>query len=479
MKRGLRRLAVAALAALVLSGCAIGPDYRRPPLPTTDSFRSQTLEESASLADLPWWEVFRDEELGALIREALERNLDLHAAVARVERARYVAAVTRSEFFPQIGYQGGAGTGSGESFMGTTTLDSSQGDIFVAVANLAWEIDVWGRIRRSSEASRADLLATEAVRRGVVLSLVAGVARAYFELRELDLELEIARAAVGSFQETHDLFERQFRGGVTSRLDPLRAEAALAQVAASIPDLERRIFAKENELSVLSGRPPGEVARGNALVDQWLPPEVPAGVPSDLLARRPDLVEVEEKLVAENALVGVSMAEFFPRIGLTSYAGSVSSELSQLMTSGNGVWALAGLAAGRVFTFGRNLYTYRAQQAVVEEAVARYEQALLVALQEVADALVAREKLEGVRAEQERAVLALREALRLARTRYLGGLATYLEVLDAQQQLFPAENDLARTRRDQLLVVVALYRALGGGWSTQPPAPTVPSPLAP
>jgi len=224
---------------------------------------------------------------------------------------------------------------------------------------------------------------------------------------------------------------------------------------------------------------PDAVARGASLVDQPLPPEVPAGVPSDLLARRPDLVGVEQNLVAENALVGVALAEFFPRIGLTAFGGSVSTELSDLMTSGTGLWAVAGAAAGSVLTFGRNLYTYRAQQAVVDEALARYEQALLVALKEVSDALVAREKLAGVRAEQERSVAALREALRFARTRYLGGLATYLEVLDAQQQLFPAENALARTRRDQLLAVVTLYRALGGGWSTPSPQPEVPLPFAP
>jgi multidrug efflux system outer membrane protein len=476
--RAVRRVTAGAFAALVLSGCAIGPDYERPELPTTDTFRSQDLAETASLADLPWWEVFQDEALGGLIREALERNLDLRQAVANVERARYVAAVARSEFFPQLGYEADAAVG-GDTFLGTSTPGSGFGDSYLALANLAWEIDVWGRIRRSSEAARADLLATEAFRRGVVLSLVAGVAQAYFELRELDLELEIARATVASFQETLDIFERQFRGGVASRLDPLRAEAALAQVAASVPDLERRIFAKENELSVLTGWPPGEVARGAALVEQALPPEVPAGVPSDLLARRPDLVLVEQNLVAENALVGVALSDFFPRIGLTAFAGSASSDLADLLTSGTGFWSLAGAAAGRVFTFGRNLYTYRAQRAVVEAAVARYEQALLVALREVSDALVAREKLEGVRAEQERAVAALREALRIARIRYLGGLASYLEVLDAQQQLFPAENELARTRRDQLLVVVALYRTLGGGWSTQPPQPTVPSPLAP
>ncbi|HXV36471.1 MAG TPA: efflux transporter outer membrane subunit [Myxococcota bacterium] len=473
-----RRSIACAVAVLALPGCAIGPDYRRPELPTPDTFRSQTLAEAASLADLPWWEVFDDEALGALIREALEYNLDLREAVARVERARYVAAVARSEFFPEIGYEGDASLGD-DTTLGTLSPNTGTEDAYLAIVNAVWEIDVWGRIRRSSEAARADLLASDAFRRGVVLSLVAGVAQAYFELRELDLELEIARATVESFQETLDIFERQYRGGVASRLDALRAEAALAQTAATIPDLERLIFAKESELSVLAGRPPGDVARGATLLEQSMPPEVPAGVPSDLLARRPDLIAVEQNLVAENALVGVALSEFFPRVGLTAFAGSASSELSDLLTSGTGLWSLVGSAVGRAFTFGRNLYTYRAQRAVVEAAVARYEQVLLVALGEVADSLVAREKLADVRAEQERAVAALRESLRIARTRYLGGLASYLEVLDAQQQLFPAENDLARTRRDQLLAIVALYRTLGGGWSQQPPAPAVPLPFAP
>jgi multidrug efflux system outer membrane protein len=471
-------LAAGAAAALALSSCAIGPNFERPPLPTTDAFRGQTAAEAASLADLPWWEFFQDPALGALVREALEQNLDLRAAAARVEQARYLAAVTRSELFPSLGYEGDATTGD-DTFLGAPSPGTGTEDVFLAVVNFAWEVDVWGRIRRSSEAARAQLFRTEAFRRGVVLSLVAGVAQAYFELRELDLELDIARSTVESFQETLDIFERQFRGGVTSRLDPLRAEAALAQAAASIPDLERRIVAKENEIAVLTAHPPREVARGASLVEQTLPPEVPAGVPADLLARRPDLVEAEQSLVEQNAFVGVALAEFFPRIRLTGSSGSVSTELSSLLGSGTSLWSLAGVAAGPIFTFGRNRYLYKGQQAAFEEAAARYEQSLLVALQEVSNALVARQKLEVVRAEQERAVVALREALRIARIRYLGGLATYLEVLDAQQQLFPAENDLARTRRDQLLAVVALYRALGGGWSQQPPQPTVPLPIAP
>jgi len=477
VSRNVHRLAVAAIA-LFVGACAIGPDYHRPELPTSDVFRTQTLAETSSLADLPWWEVFHDEALGELIRDALAHNLDLREAVASVERARYVAAVARSEFFPQIGYEASAGTGHDTAF-GALAPDVNDHDSYLGLVNLVWEIDIWGRIRRASEAARADLLATDAFRRGVVLSLVAGVAQAYFELRELDLELEIANATVKSFEETLGIFERQYRGGVTSRLDPLRAEAALAQVAATVPDLEKRIFAKENELSVLTGRVPGAIARGEALVDQSLPPDVPTGVPSELLTRRPDLVEVEENLVAENALVGVALAEFFPRIGLTSFAGSASSELSDLLTSGTGFWSLAGSATGSALTFGRNLYTYRAQRAVVEAAVARYQKTVLVALQEVADALYAREKLEGMRAEQQRAVNALQESLKIARTRYVGGFATYIEVLDAQQQLFPAEIELARTEVNQLLTVVELYRALGGGWQQEGPSPSVPLPFAP
>jgi multidrug efflux system outer membrane protein len=470
-----------ALAAAALTSCALGPSYRRPELPTTETFRGQQAAETASIADLPWWEVFQDEALGALIREALEHNHDLRAAAARVERARYLAAVTRGELFPTVGYGIGASTSNDPNAGSPALGNSSSGgrDTFLGAVNLAWEVDVWGRLRRSNEAARAQLMGTEAFRRGVVLSLIAGVAQSYFELRELDLELEIARNTVATFGETREIFERQYRGGVASQLDSLRAEAARAQAAATIPELERRIIAKESELAVLAGRLPGAVERGTALAEQSVPPEVPAGLPAELVARRPDLAEIEQVVVAQNALVGVSLAEFFPRIGLTAFAGGVSPELSDVVDSGTGIWRATGEGVGSIFSFGRNLYGYRAQQAAFDESVVRYEQATLVAFREVSDALTAREKLEGVRVEQEHAVIALREAMRIARVRYLGGLATYLEVLDAQQQLFPAENDLARTRRDQLLAVVALYRALGGGWSQQPEQPEVPQPIAP
>jgi multidrug efflux system outer membrane protein len=466
-------------AALLLAvACAVGPDYERPALPVTQTYRDWPTQME-SIADLAWWQVFRDEALERLIREALGNNRDLAAATERVEQARYLAGVQRGELFPDLGYEGDAARGRDTQFGAPVQNRGVESD-YLGAATAFWELDVWGRLRRASEAARAEMLATEAFRRGVVLSLAAGVAQAYFELLELDLELEIARRNVQSFTETRDLFQRQFQGGIASRLDPLRGEAALAQVASTVPELERRIVEKENELSVLIGAPPGPIARGLALTAQTMPPEVPAGVPAQLLERRPDLIEAEERLVATNALVGVAFSDFFPRIELTAFGGTVSNELEDAMSAdASGIWSILGSAIGPVFTFGRVWYGWRAAERDASAARANYERAVLNALREVSNALVARAKLALVRLERERAVEALSEALRTARTRYMGGRATYLEVLDAQQQLFPAENDLARTRRDELLALVALNRALAGGWKQEPEAPAVPGPLAP
>jgi multidrug efflux system outer membrane protein len=284
---------------------------------------------------------------------------------------------------------------------------------------------------------------------------------------------------VASFGETRDLFQRQFLGGVVSKLDSLRAEAALAQAAGRVPDLERQIVAKENELSVLVGRPAGSIPRGGLLAEQAVPPEVPAGVPALLLERRPDLVEAEEALIASNARIGQALADYFPRIGLTALAGSVSTELSDLLHSATDVWSVGGQALGPLFTFGQTTYTWKAAEAANDASRAAYEGAVLNSLREVSDALTAREKLVAVRAEREREVAALRESVEISQQRYLGGLATYLEVLDAQQQLYPAEFALAQTERDQLLAVVALYRALGGGWNAYDAQPELPQPIVP
>ncbi|HEY8493820.1 MAG TPA: efflux transporter outer membrane subunit [Myxococcota bacterium] len=468
--------AAAALAALVLAGCALGPRYQRPAELAPEAYRDAP-QDPASIADLPWFEVFGDAALRGLVEEALANNRDLAAAAARVEQARALAAVQRGELFPDLGYEADAWRERDASF-GAPTRGTGTQNNYLGLLNAAWEIDVWGRIRRATEAARAELLASESFRRGVVLSLVTGVAQAYFELRELDLELEITRRTVDTFRETRDLFERQFRGGVASRLDVLRGEAALAQAAATVPEIERQIVAKENELSLLLGRPAGPIERGDALTAQALPPEVPAGIPSQLLERRPDVLEAEQVLRAETARIGERVAAFFPRIGLTAVAGRTSGELDSVL-SGPSFWTLVGNAVGPLFTFGRTWYGWRASEAAARAALQSYQQTVLQALADVSNALTARETLARTRAEQERAVEALAEALRIARIRYVGGLATYLEVLDAQQQLLPAELALARTRRDELIAVVALYRALGGGWQEAPPAPGVPLPLAP
>lgn len=472
-----RRAPATALALLVLAGCAVGPSYRRPEGAVPAASYRDAPADPASLADLPWFEVFRDDVLRGLVEEALANNRDLLAAAARVEQARGLAAVQRGELFPQLDYDVEASRGH-DALLGRPSAGLDTQSFYFGALNAAWELDVWGRIRRATEAARAELLATEAFRRGVVLSLVTGVAQAYFELRELDLELAITLRTVESFRETRDLFERQFRGGVASKLDYLRGEAALAQAAAAIPEVERRIVAKENELSVLLGRPAGAIERGAVLTAQSLPPEVPAGVPSQLLERRPDVIEAEQRLRAETARIGEAFAGFFPRIGLTAVAGRTSGELESAL-SGPSFWSLIGSAVGPILTFGRTWYGWRAAEAGAQAALRDYEQAVLVALADVSNALAAREKLARVRIEQERTVEALAESLRIARIRYVGGLASYLEVLDAQQQLFPAELDLARTRRDELIAVVALYRALGGGWQEAPAPPSIPLPLAP
>jgi multidrug efflux system outer membrane protein len=472
-----RTRAWAAVLALALSACALGPDYERPELPVTPAFRD-TAEQTASIADSPWFDVFTDPVLRQLVDEALANNRDLSIAIARVQQARDTAAIARSPLFPQIGYDGVASRGR-QATLGLPAGGAPTANAFLAVANLSWELDIWGRIRRNAEAGRAEMLASDAFRRGVVLSLVSQVAQSYFELRELDLELQIVNDSVKSFRETYDLFNRRYRGGVASKLDPLRAQAALAQVAALVPQTEQAIVAKENEISVLLGRSAQPTPRGEALEATALPPEIPAGVPAQLLERRPDLIEAEQNLVAANALIGANFANYFPRLGLTALGGALSQEASDLLKSGAGVWSIAGQTAGPIFTAGQTTYQWHAAQANAEAATASYQGAVLNALAEVSDALTARQKLAAERAERESSVAALAESLSIARTRYSGGLATYLEVLDAQQQLYPEQLDLARTRRDELLAVVAIYRTLGGGWSQADPEPTVPTALEP
>ena len=460
----------------LVTGCAVGPAYKRPSLSIPEKIRGQTeptpaeasgaaspetgAREAASFADQAWWEIFRDDTLKSLIEEALRNGYDVQLAAWRVEEARANAGIARSEYFPAI--QGSAGWTRGR-LSGFTVLETGTVDLTSVNAGVSWEIDLWGRVRRLNEAARARYLATEDGRRGVLLSLASDVATEYFRLRELDFQLEIARRTAGAFQETHDLFTRRFEAGTASSLETSSAEASLATTTASIPDLERRIEEQENLLAFLLGRNPEAIPRGDALNDQILPPEIPSGIPSDLLKRRPDLRQAEQELVAANADVGVAVANYFPTISLTGAFGGISPQVSDLFHEGK-AWAIGGGLLTPIFQGGRLKDEHRAALARWEQARTTYEKSVNNAFAEVSTALVAYQKLADVEKEQARAVAAHRDAVSLSNSRYLSGLSDYLEVLQAQQQLFPAENALAETRFERLATLVQLYRALGGGW---------------
>jgi multidrug efflux system outer membrane protein len=466
-----------ALSAL-LGGCAIGPDYQRPAVPTLEGYRGDTEEPSAaSLADLPWWEVFQDEQLRRLVSEALASNYDVRIALPRIEEARQGVGVAESDFFPHVDYTGfwSRGKNNFGAFLfpfGGTLAYSVQTALIQT-----WELDIWVRIRRSSEAARAELLSTEDTRRAIWLSLVSDVAQAYFELLELDLELDIARKTTDTFRESLRLFELSLRGGTGSKLETAFAAGALATVEAAIPDLEIRIAQKENQINLLLGRPPGPVPRTATLLGQRMPPAVPPGLPSQLLERRPDVMAAEQNVVAANARVGVALANFFPKIGLTTVAGMVSrGNLNDMGTSATGAWAIVPNISGPIFEGGRLRAEYARSDARLEELVLRYQWAVTSAFHDVSNALIARAKLDAERAHLLDAVHALEEAVTASLERYKAGRSAYLDVLQAQQQLFPAQTALARVELARLIVVVQLYKALGGGWkltddgwTTKPP----------
>jgi multidrug efflux system outer membrane protein len=459
---------LALLAGGVVTGCAIGPDYRRPPVTQIQTFRGQPAPDPASLADLPWWDMFEDPILKNLIQEALASNYEVKIAAARIQEARARVGVARSQFFPQIGYNFDVARTrnplAAAGIPSSATQDVTS-NFFLGALSAQWELDIWGRIRRANEAARANLLATEEARRGVWLSLVSDVAQAYFELLSLDVQLQIARDSADAFQGTYNLFQDRLQFGDASRLETSRAEGALGGAQANIPELENRIAAKENQIAILLGRAPAPIPRGAPMYAQPLVPEVPAGLPSTLLERRPDLRQVEQQLVRANAQIGVAKAEFLPKLNLTGILGTASPEISAITSGGSLVWAVAAGLTGPIFQGGRILQNYRASLAERDMAVLQYQQAVITALQEVANNLTALTKLRDAEVGQDRSVRALKEAVTHATDRYWFGLASYYEVLEAQQQLFPAQQTLAQIRRDRLTAYVALYRALGGGWS--------------
>ena len=451
-----------ALAAIaVFSACTVGPNYRRPVIVVPDHFYGSTAPaEAASLADVPWFDVFGDPALRSLIDEALRDGFDSRIAAARVEQARARYGIAGSQRFPDIGYAAAYEYGHTSKF---ATPSDVTGGIVIANVNASWEVDLWGRIRRLNEAARAEYLASEEARRGVLLSLISEVAAAYFDLRELDEELDIAKRNIAAFQNTADLFRKRFEGGTASRLDTSRAEALLASESAQIPLLEQAIVAKENQISLLLGRNPGPIPRGQSLDEQPLPPSVPAGLPSSLLLRRPDVRQAEQQLIAANAAIGVAEAAFYPTLSLTGLLGGQSPQLASLLGSGKN-WNIESSLLGPIFNAGRLRSERRLAVAEFEEARLLYERGITAALGEVSTDLVANEKIAEAEAQRARAVELDREAVRLATVRYESGFSAYFEVLDAQEQLLAAETSLAQLRRDRLVAIVDLYRALGGGW---------------
>jgi len=460
------RAGVLICGSLALAGCAVGPNYKRPSVPVPPRFYGdERAAEARSITDAAWWNVFDDAILKDLVDEALRNGFDARLAAARVEEARARFGIARADLFPSVVYEGGWQRGRADQLINPSGKVVTRWSADVSVS---WELDLWGRIRRLNESARAEYLATEEARRGVLLSLVSDVAIAYLDLRELDGELEIAKRTTSAFQDTYDLFNRRLEGGAASALETSRAEASLGQVAAEIPEIERAIVARENQINFLLGRNPQPIPREGPLMA--LPPDVPPGLPSALLERRPDVRQAEELLIAANARVGVAKADFFPRLSLTGLFGNVSAELGDLFSQGK-TWSVGTSLLGPLFQGGRIKRNYQAVQAQWRQARIQYEAAAVNAFSDVSTALVDRAKLVETERQRARTVGAYQEAVRLANVRYASGLSAYFEVLEAQQQLFPAEISLVQTRRDQLVAVVRLYRALGGGWQAEAQAP--------
>jgi len=462
------------LWAALLAGCAVGPNYKRPAVQSPAIFRDDDAPTNTSFGDLNWWGVYQDPALQALIREAFTNNYDLRIALSRVEQARQVAAQTRSQFFPSVNYNGSVGRGRNDLFGSAYPNGGATASSAVTTLNAFWEVDLWGRVRRLNESARAQFLASEEARHGVRLSLLSEVATAYLQLVELDQELEITSRTTNSFGESLKIFSQRTEGGTGTSLETSRAEAALADAQAATPALLSQISVTENQLSILLGRIPGPIERAYLPLEMRLPPQIPAGLPSSLVERRPDVRQAEQTLRSANALIGESVAEFFPVIGLTALLGKISPELSAFTLGGANAWGAAAQASGPLFEGGRLVGQYRQAKAARDEARLHFQQTALTALGDVSDALVMRERLGEIRVQQTREVAALETAVRVSSERYIAGKASYYEVLEAQQQLFPAQINLARTERDQQLAVVALYKALGGGWKDEQPNSKIP-----
>jgi multidrug efflux system outer membrane protein len=453
------------MAAVLMAGCTVGPNYHRPVVQTPATFRDlgengQVQPQVASYADLPWWQVFQDPQLQELIRTALKQNYDLQLATERINAARAQVTITRSNLFPQV-------NGSGNFQGGKDGSSQAKFNFLNLGADAAFQLDFFGKLRRATEAARAQLLATEDAKQVVVLTLVSDVASDYFTLLQLDLQLQITRNTVEAQQASVKLTNLRVQHGVATKLEVLQAQEVLDTANAQIPDLERQIAQQENAISILLGNYPQAVSRGRPLVEQPLPPEVPPGLTSTLLERRPDIRQAEQVLVAANAEIGVARAQFFPQISLTGSGGGAfgrSSIFSGLMSSQIGVWSYGAQATQPIFTGGALRGNLKLAESQHQQALISYREAIQHAFGDVSNALIAYQKFHQVRIRQEDSVADLEESVRLSNMRYKGGTTTYLEVLDGQRSLFAAQLTLADARGTEYQSLVQLYRALGGGW---------------
>jgi multidrug efflux system outer membrane protein len=456
----------AILFAAVSSSCTVGPNYNKPLVVEPTVYRGAAAELSAkpdvaSFGDQKWWDVFQDEALQTLIRAALEQNYDVRIAATRILEARALLGIAQADQLPEVTASASVFSQRSPAAAGRPAVDTSPVQLGLSAS---WELDFWGRFRRATESARANLLSDEWAQRQVISSLVSDVASAYFQLREQDLELEISRQTLASRRDSLRLTQVLADGGATSLLDVRQAEQLVFGASASIPDLESRIEQQENFISILVGRNPEGVMRGRPLIDQQQPPEVPAGLPSSLLERRPDILQAEQQLVAANAQIGVAKADFFPRISLTAIGGYQSSALARLFTGPAGLWTFGASALQPVFEGGRIRNNVAFAEARTQEATLVYQRTVQQAFRDVSDALVSYRKSREVRTEQQKLTTAAEDATRLSNMRYRGGAASYLEVLDSETRFFDAQLNLAQAQLRELQSLVQIYRSLGGGW---------------
>jgi multidrug efflux system outer membrane protein len=463
----MRKLILLSVIALVLGGCTVGPNYVRPTPDNTHSWR-MTDAEAKDVANAAWWGQFNDPVLDNLIHSALQENLDLQIASARVDEFAGRYGFVRADLFPQVGASAAAGRQRYTEETGNTNPPGTNFTLnsYSAVLSAGWELDIWGRIRRATEAARADLVATEEGRRAVILSLVGSVAGSYVNLRDLDRQLEIARETARSRGGSLELFRIRFEGGITSEVEYVQVKSLYEEAMATIPVFEKAIAQQENGLSFLLGRNPGPIPRGKT-IDQLRLPAIPAGLPSDLLERRPDILAAEQALVAANAQIGVAKAAYYPAISLTGFFGSASTDLSNLFTGPAQVWSYSAPITMPIFTAGKIAGDVQAAEAIQRQALAGYRQSIQTGFREVDDALVDRARTKEQLSAKGNQVKALEKYVELARLRYDNGYTSYLEVLDAERSLFNAQLEYTLSQGVLFRAAINIYKAMGGGWVTE------------